>query len=368
MTSKERLINCLNIGRINERRDIPIYPQLLTFPGKYSGFTQKQILDSPKLWMYALSKVWNDIGKPDVSMVTSPIDSIFGMGLEARRPGYELGNDDLYQFIEKEQIDIHDYHSIVKNGWLKWYNKYLGKIQNPNKNGIGITIRWIQFGINCNKVLKFLLKNEVEPISYMSIAPVFDMLSMIRSFEPFLTDLYEEPDLIKAVIKKGTPENIALCMQNLKWTKGDRVHIYVVRSSSNFISPTFFDEFAWPSLSEMICQFYSSGIRSILHADGNWLPMLDRFLHLPKGSVHFEFDGTTDIIKASEILKGHHSIRGDIPSTMLAFSTYDETRQYCENLITKIGMKGGFMLGSGCEVPLNSKPENIKAMFDSLGR
>ena len=368
MTSKERFENCLNIGPINDRRDIPIYPQILTFPGKYAGYTQKQILDSPKIWMDALKKVWNGIGKPDVSMVTSPNDSIFGMGLEARRPGYELGVDDLYQFIEKKQMNIDDYRIILKNGWLKWYNKYLGKIQRPIKNGIGITIRWIQFGINCNKVLKFLSENGVEPISYMSIAPVFDMLSMVRSFEPFLIDLYEEPDLVKEVIKKGTPENIALCMQNLKWTKGDRVHVYVVRSSANFVSPSFFDEFAWPSLSEMILQFYAAGIRSILHADGNWLPMLDRFLHLPKGSVHFEFDGATDIIKASEILDGQHSFRGDVPSTMLAFGTYDDVRQYCENLITKIGMHGGFMLGSGCEVPMNAKPENIKAMFDSLSR
>ena len=340
MTSKERFANCLAIGSIKDRRDIPVYPQILTFPGKYAGYTQKQILDNPKIWLDSLNKVWFGIGKPDVSMVTSPNDSIFGMGLEARRPGYELKDDELYQFIEKTQMNINDYHDIIKNGWLKWYNKYLGKIQKPKKNGIGITVRWIQFGINCNKVIKHLSKNGVEPISYMSIAPVFDMVSMIRSFEPFLSDLYEEPDIIKAVINKGTPENIALCMQYLKWTKGDRVHVYVVRSSANFISPSFFDEFAWPSLSEMICKFYAAGIRSILHADGNWLPILDRFLQLPKSSVHFELDGTTDIIKAAEILKGYHSIRGDVPSTMLAFGTYDDVREYCEKLITKIGMDG----------------------------
>jgi uroporphyrinogen-III decarboxylase len=31
-----------------------------------------------------------------------------------------------------------------------------------------------------------------------------------------------------------------------------------------------------------------------------------------------------------------------------------------------MGMQGGFMLGSGCEVPLNARPENVKAMIDSL--
>ena len=31
-----------------------------------------------------------------------------------------------------------------------------------------------------------------------------------------------------------------------------------------------------------------------------------------------------------------------------------------------VGGTGGFMLGSGCEVPLNVKPENVKAMIDSV--
>ena len=29
-------------------------------------------------------------------------------------------------------------------------------------------------------------------------------------------------------------------------------------------------------------------------------------------------------------------------------------------------MKGGFILGSGCEIPMNCKPENLMAMMISL--
>ena len=50
---------------------------------------------------------------------------------------------------------------------------------------------------------------------------------------------------------------------------------------------------------------------------------------------------------------------------MFAYQTPDDIRAYCEKLI-EMGMDGGFMLGSGCEVPLNAKPENIKAMIDAV--
>ena len=32
----------------------------------------------------------------------------------------------------------------------------------------------------------------------------------------------------------------------------------------------------------------------------------------------------------------------------------------------KMGMNGGFILGSGCEVPMNAKPENVAAMIASV--
>ena len=51
---------------------------------------------------------------------------------------------------------------------------------------------------------------------------------------------------------------------------------------------------------------------------------------------------------------------------MLWTGTPDDVSAYCDTLINMGMKKGGFMLGSGCEVPLNAKPENIKAMIDSV--
>ena len=67
--------------------------------------------------------------------------------------------------------------------------------------------------------------------------------------------------------------------------------------------------------------------------------------------------------KAYEILKGYQVIRGNVPATLLAFGTPEETQAYCDKLIN-LAMGGGFIIGSGCEVPLNAKLENMKVFLN----
>ena len=49
----------------------------------------------------------------------------------------------------------------------------------------------------------------------------------------------------------------------------------------------------------------------------------------------------------------------------MAFGTPEKVREYCDKLTT-MAMDGGFILGTGCEVPLNCKPENLKALINSV--
>lgn len=367
MTSAERVANCFDCKPIKDRSEIPVFPHLLSYPGVFAGITQKQMVDEPKKWMEALRITFEHFGYPDLSMGLSLGDVIFAEGLPSRRPGYELSDNEQFQLVESVNMDHNDYREIIAGGWTPWYNRYMRRIQNPPiKSNLALTIRWIKLGMNGGKVTKFLRGMGVEPISGVAASPVFDTLSLVRSFEEFILDLYEEPDLVKAVIEKANPAVIESTLKNAARTKVKRIQLFTMRSDATAMSPAIFDEFVYPYLKEYVKAFHAAGYKTILHADNNWLPMLDRYLDLPKGSVHFEFDGVTDIFKAAEILGGRHSMRGDVPAIKFAFGTPDEVSQYCERLIAEIGMKGGFVLGSGCEVPMNCKPENLMAMMNAI--
>jgi uroporphyrinogen decarboxylase len=340
---------------------------LATFPGIFAGITQKEMIDDYKKWLQAVKITYDHFGYPDISLNLSLGEAIFAEGLPANRPGYELDDNAQFQFIEKQYMDVNGYRNILAIGWDAWFSQYMRSIQKPPiKTNFGLTLRWIKLGIRANDTQKTLRKWGVEPISGTANFPLFDWLSFCRSFGEFCVDLYEEPGLIQDVLRKENPGWIKSMLTNAGRTKVKRIHIYAMRSDANSVSPALFDEFVYPYLKQAIEAFWKAGYRSVIHADGNWLPMVDRFLNLPKSSVHFEFDGVTDIVKASEILRGHHSIRGDVPATMFAFGKPDEVSEYCEKLITGIGMKGGFVLGSGCEVPLNCNNENLMAFMKSI--
>ena len=77
-------------------------------------------------------------------------------------------------------------------------------------------------------------------------------------------------------------------------------------------------------------------------------------------SAYDRFGPDHDIINTHQPQQDEKNI-----AIMLAFDTADKANEYCERLVT-IGMKGGFMLSSECEVPTNVKIENLKAFINFL--
>ena len=287
------------------------------------------------------------------------------MGLPVRIPGRDIGDNDLYQFVEKPFFDDpEEYEKILQMGYQNWKFGYLMAINHFNSPD-QLGARFGQLGANMGKTIGFLIQNGIVPCFETAMAPIYDDLSMIRSMEEFTYDMYDCPEIIMDIISKNQEAADIATIQQAKQTGVQKIGIFAMRSCATFISPEIFEEYVWPHLKQTLLRFHEAGFLSVLHADGNWTPMVKYFTELPKGCLHLELDGDTDIEQAYDTLKGWQTIRGDVPSTLFAFGTPEEVTQYCEKLV-KMGMGGGFMLSSGCEVPLNVKPENFKAFMEVL--
>ncbi len=368
MNSFERYEKMMSLTPYNDRSEMPIMPMMLTTYGPLGGKTQKEILDSdPQNWMDATLKTWEIYGKPDVAMPMCPCDTTFVMGLPVRLPGRDLGDNELYQFVETPYFDdISEYDRILKMGIQAWNAEKSMKI-NGFKSFDEMGARYARLGANSGRTQAFLAQNGVVSCFDGNGGTLFDNLSMTRSMAAFTYDLYDCPGKIMDVIRAFHDDNVANSVETAKKTGAHRIAIFAMRSSATFISPDIYDEFVWPFLKDCIMKYHEAGFISILHADGNWLPMFEHFTELPKGCLNIELDGDTEIHQAYEIIKGCQTIRGDVPATMFAFGSPEDIYNYSEDLI-QMGMAGGFMLSSGCEIPLNAKPENVMAFMDALGR
>jgi hypothetical protein len=287
--------------------------------------------------------------------------------MKVKLPGRELGPDEPFQFVEEEVMQVSDYDVIIEKGWSAWNTDFMKAIQSPPWRGkIGnMKVIWnfIKAGMNTAKNIKHWQKQGLPVMFQTGVAPPFDIFSLSRSLRPFYRDLFEMPETVKKAVDVGTEAMIKLGIANVRRAKGNRVAIFAMRSSASFLSPKLFDEISFPSIKRMVEGYHAAGLVSVLHCDGNWDLMLPRFRELPRASCVVELDGASNIRKARDVLADHLCIKGDVRAALLALGEKEEVETYCRDLIDFMGHNGGFILGSGCEVPMTAKIENVAALI-----
>ena len=270
-------------------------------------------------------------------------------------------------------MDQNGYNNIITEGYTKWFFNYIAKLWGINLEfpfAMPFIIpRLLRLNIRTGKISKYWLDRGVPTGFDSACYPPFDMFSLIRSMESFFYDLFDCPELVEKASRTALKGIIRFAKMPLRFGSGGvnkKICIYPMRSSASFISPGIFERFSFPFLKEMVEAFWSEGIISVLHCDGNWVPMLKYFRELPQKSCIVELDEQTDIFYAKSILGDHLCIKGNVSSPLLAFGKKEDISEYCCKLISEVGRGGGFILSTGCEVPLNAKEENVKAIVDAV--
>jgi hypothetical protein len=346
--------------------EVPVAPLIVTYTARLAGMKQAEIFGNVKTWRQAVDRAIDQIGPPDMGFAVFPRDVPFSEGLRHKLPGRELGEDELFQLIEEEVMQRDDYERILKDGFDRWFFDYHARLQGLPEDWRGrtmITLKFIRMGLRIRGNAARLEKRGVPPAFYGACYPPFDFFSLARSINKFSFDLYDCPELIQKTCEASLEATLATAMQPLMATGGKRICIYPMRSSASFINPKMFEKFALDHLKRMVEFFVQKGITPLLHCDAKWAPLLPYFRELPRATCILELDQDTDIFKAKEILGDWMCLKGNVPPQMLAFGETAEVEAYCEKLICEVGKGGGFILASGCEVPLNARPENVKAMI-----
>jgi Uroporphyrinogen decarboxylase (URO-D) len=372
MTATERLETAIGLGKPDRVPVIPIYD---FFASQYGGITQQEMFFDLKKADQALEKTIHDLGSIDGQHL-----SYAGIGrilqvifpTPPQLPGVgEIPPDGQFQFLEKSVIGPDEYQRLQERNSILWLLDTL-KINHPElRNPLGMAKAFGTIGIDTLKmrisIRRWLKKGVETTVAYNIPFTPMEWISLaLRSYNDFILDIFRYPQEIKAASKALMKPLIMQGMAMVLLSGVKRVFIGGTRTSASSISPRQFEEFALPEWQEISEYYVRKGITPFLHFDSDWTAFFPYLKSLPARKCVLNLDGTSDIFKAKEILGDHFCIMGDVPAAMLKLGDPEEVDEYCRRLITELGADGGFILSSGCTVPPDAKPENVKAMLASV--
>jgi hypothetical protein len=371
MTARERIDTAIRLGQPDR---VPVAPILDFFSARYGGITQHEMLFDIKKADLALLKTLEDLGGTDGLSF-----SWAGLGQALLTvfptpplvPGIDgFPADEEFQFVEKSIMEAEEYAWMQEDVGRFLLEKM--RLNHPELRTLpGMAKSLMGMGMAALKVrmsVKAWQARGIEPLvgSNLCMTPMEGISMAFRSFDQFMLDLFRCPQELKAAGQALMKPLINLGKMLIMGSGIKRLFFGGTRTSASFISPRQFEDLALPEWQEMAWHFATRGVTPLLHLDSDWTAFFPYLKSLPRGKCILNLDGTSDIFKAKEVLGDHMCIMGDVPAALLKLGEPEEVDEYCSRLITEIGADGGFILSSGCSVPIDAKPENVKAMLTSV--
>jgi methanogenic corrinoid protein MtbC1/uroporphyrinogen-III decarboxylase len=364
MSKEERFQAAIALDQVDRH---PVFPILVTAAPRLYGITQAEAWRDHEVAREALIRCYEEFGydygsKPNYYFPMLP-GKILAAPVRNLIPGRDLAEDDLYQIDERVLFERKDYDRIASLGWNEFWTEHYEEMSGkPFQRLTTMQTLSNQLFVDDTRICE---ERGMPIFLGVAVDSVLMAFSLCRTLTEFTKDLHEVPDKVEAAMQASCDEILSNAIECCKRNGKMAAFLVLERGSGFYYRMEIFERFEWAFLQRYVDAFVSEGILPWLHFDTDWGMNLPYLKKLPKGKCVCDLDSTTDIFRAKEILGGHMCISGDVPAALLSLGEPDQVVDYCKRLIDEVGDGGGFMLTSGCECPIDVKPENLRAMVET---
>lgn len=175
-------------------------------------------------------------------------------------------------------------------------------------------------------------------------------------------DMIKNPAWVHELLEICTQAGIKFIDEILK--RGALPIIVEPIGSGSLVSPRHFKEFVAPYLKRLADHVHKTGggMPAVLHICGKTTPNF-------KAMLEADFDiwslDACDLGEAKKVAGHRVALVGNVIPANLLKNTPEEIDAEAREICEKMGDKVGFILGSGCEVPINTPPENVDALINA---
>jgi len=182
----------------------------------------------------------------------------------------------------------------------------------------------------------------------------------LRGAEALLMDTIEDPEFVHELMKFAT--EVVRTMGDALIDAGFSPSLGEAAASCSLISPFIYREFIKPYHKDL-CSYFRSRKRFMsLHICGKIDPIMDDILET--GIFLFSLDAGSSLQKLDQTAGNKLVIMGNVPTTHFSSGSREEMEASIRHCIETAAGDGGYILASGCEIPLNSTEDRIDHFFE----
>ena len=182
----------------------------------------------------------------------------------------------------------------------------------------------------------------------------------LRGAEPLLIDTIEDPEFVHELMKFTT--EVVRRMGDALIAAGFSPSLGEAAASCSLISPQIYRNFIKPYHCELDRYFKSNKAFMTLHICGQIDPIMEDVLET--GISFISLDAPSSLEKLVDQSAGKIAIMGNVPTSLFGSGSREEMEAAIRHCIDTAAAGSGYILASGCEIPLNSTEDRIEHFFE----
>lgn len=373
--SPEQRIYTAISGGVPDR--VPLVPKIwVDLAANLTGTYLCEVIENPLTALRVITEAGVELGVDGVRQFHLPArrtileDNIL---YEVDRSGRRLGRIDIQGGLSTHLDDPADFklEDPYKMAHYQFWSCSEPFVKNLRDAGrIRVPEKHFYEEIGCGerqRKIQELIEDRVALIGDCSSATLAFYVSL-RGLNNALTDLIDRPDLAHAVMEKG----VAIAVEKGKFNIDLGLRILRLNDSvanMNVISPKHWREFILPHMKEVCAELhnYDSQVRIYCHICGDILPIVEDLVNTGIDCIApLDPLGGFTCGQVREKVQDRVSLMGGINTLSFLNSTPEEIVAEARKCMLEAGVKGGFILGSGCVIPRSAKKENLKALVEAV--